>query len=171
MLDFIRPEMRAAIHRWGETGGALVVTLVGIWWGLTGPGWVPWAGWLLALVGAGLTLGAAQRARFAAPGIATGVVEVIEGEIRYLGPRGGGVVAIDHVLALSLSADAQFWLLEAFDGTILAIPRAATGHPALFDAFAQLPGFEMKRLLRMVDDGPAPRARLIWRHPTRRLLT
>lgn len=171
MADFLRPAARAALHRWAETGAALVVALAGVWWALAGPGAVHWLGWLLAALGAGLALGAVQRARFAAPGMGSGLIEVVEREVRYFGPRGGGVVALDTMLALSLSADAQYWLVESFDGTVLAIPRAASGHEALFDAFAALPGLDMQRLLRILAQGPAPRVRLVWRHPARRLLT
>lgn len=171
MPDFIRPEARDTINRWAETGAALVLAVVGLWWALSGPGIVHWAGWILALIGAGLALGAIQRARFAAKGLGTGLIEVIEGEIRYFGPRGGGVLALDQLLQLSLSADGAYWLVESHEGSILAIPRDAAGHPALFDAFAALPGLDMARLLRIVEQGPAPRARLIWRHPDRRLLT
>ncbi len=167
----IRPEALTLLRRWGETGAAAALALAGIWWAVQGPGVVYGLGWVLAALGAGLAFGAVQRARFAARGGASGLIEVIEGEIRYFGPRGGGIVALDQMLALSLSADTQFWLVEAFDGTVLVIPRAATGHAALFDAFAALPGLDMPRLLRIVAQGPAPRARQIWRHPHRRLLT
>lgn len=171
MSDFLRPEARAFLQRWAETGAALALTLGGLWWALSGPGPVHWLGWLPAALGAALTLGAVQRVRFRARGMGSGVIEVVEREVRYFGPRGGGVVALDALLALSLSADAQYWLVESFDGEVLAIPRAASGHEALFDAFAALPGLDMALLLRVVGQGPAPRARLVWRHPARRLLT
>lgn len=171
MSDFLRPQARATLRRWAETGAALALALGGLWWALSGPGPVHWLGWLLVVLGGGLALGAVQRARFAAPGMGSGLIEVVEREVRYFGPRGGGVVALDTMLALSLSADAEYWLVESFDGTVLAIPRAASGHEALFDAFAALPGLDMARLLRTVAQGPAPRVRLVWRHPTRRLLT
>ncbi|MCA0204432.1 hypothetical protein [Pararhodobacter sp.] len=171
MTRFIRPAARAALRRWAETGAALALVLAGLWWGFSGPGPVHWLGWALALLGVGLTIGAVQRALFAAGGLGSGLIEVVEGEVRYFGPRGGGVLALDLMVALSLSADAAYWLVEGKDGTVLVIPRAASGHEALFDAFAALPGFDMARLLRMVAQGPAPRARLVWRHPDRRLLT
>lgn len=171
MADFLRPAARAGLQRWGETGAALALAAAGVWWALSGPGPVHWLGWVLAALGAALAIGAIQRARFAARGLGTGLIEVVEREVRYFGPRGGGVVALDLMLALSLSADAQYWLVESRDGTVLAIPRAASGHEALFDAFAALPGLDMARLLRLVAQGPAPRARLVWRHPDRRLLT
>lgn len=171
MTLFWRPEALATLRRWGETLGALALTALGVWWALQGPGPVYWLGWLLALVGAGLTLGAVQRARFTARGDAAGVIEVIEGEIRYFGPRGGGVIALDLMQTLMLSADGAFWLVESLDGTILAIPRAAKGNEALFDAFAALDGLDMPLLLRTIAQGPAPRARAIWQRRSQRLLT
>ncbi|MCA2013881.1 hypothetical protein [Pararhodobacter sp. CCB-MM2] len=171
MIDFMRPEAKAVIARWAETAVATLLTLIGLWWLWKGPGIVHIGGALLALIGGGLLFSALQRVRFATRNTGVGMVELVEGEIRYFGPRGGGIVVIDHVLALSLSADGSFWLVESFDGSILAIPRDATGAEALFDAFAALPGLDMPRLLRIIAQGPAPRARLIWRHPTRRLLT
>ena len=171
MIDFMRPEAKALLTRWAETAAATLLTLVGLWWLWIGPGIVHLGGGVLALIGAGLVFSALQRLRFSTDSTGVGMVELIEGEIRYLGPRGGGIVVIDHIIALSLSADGSFWLVESFDGSILAIPRDATGAEALFDAFAALPGLDMAHLLRVIAQGPAPRARLIWRHPTRRLLT
>ena len=168
---FWRPEALVLLRRWAETGAALALTALGVWWALQGPGLVYWLGWLLALIGAGLTLGAIQRARFTAPGDGAGVIEVIEGEIRYFGPRGGGVIALEQIQTLMLSADGAFWLVESLEGTILAIPRAAKGHEALFDAFAALDGLDMPLLLRTIAQGPAPRARAIWHRRSRRLLT
>ncbi|MFN4098905.1 MAG: hypothetical protein ACK4GT_03935 [Pararhodobacter sp.] len=171
MADFLRPPARAFIARWTETGGALALTFLGLWWAFSGPGPIYWLGWIPALLGAGLTVGAVQRARFASRGAGSGVVEVIEGEIRYFGPRGGGIVPLDGMLTLSISSDAEYWLIEAAEGQILVIPRAAAGHPALFDAFGALPGFDMQRLLRLVAQGPSTRVQIIWQHPARRLLT
>ena len=116
MTRFIRPAARAALRRWAETGAALALVLAGLWWGFSGPGPVHWLGWALALLGVGLTIGAVQRALFAAGGLGSGLIEVVEGEVRYFGPRGGGVLALDLMVALSLSADAAYWLVEGKDG-------------------------------------------------------
>ena len=173
MADAIRPEARALLRRWGEVLATLAVAGLGVWWAMTGIGLPRWLGWATAALGAGLSFGAIQRARFTRTDItpAPGIVELDEGEIRYLGPRGGGVVALDAILALSLSADSRFWLVESADGTVLVIPRAATGSAALFDAFAALPGLDMTRLLRVSAQGPAPRAQVIWERTTHPLLT
>ena len=173
MPDPIRPEARAVLRRWGEVLATLALVALALWWALTGLGAVRWLGWALVALAAALLFGAVQRARFSGPGLAPGpgIVELDEGEIRYLGPRGGGVVALDAILALSISADARFWLVESADGAVLVIPRDATGAAALFDAFAGLPGLDMTRLLRLGAQGPAPHAQMIWQRSAHRLLT
>jgi hypothetical protein len=175
MSDLIRPEARALLRRWAETLVAVAVAGLGLFWALTGFGVIRWAGWGIVAFGLMLLWGALQRARFALRGdgadLGPGMVQIIESEIRYFGPRGGGFAAIDALVALSLSADGGYWLVEAEDGRILAIPRAAAGAEALFDAFARLPGLDMARLLRILSQEPGARARMIWHRNTRSLLT
>ena len=118
-----------------------------------------------------LTFGAVQRARFHRPGQAPGLVELDEGEVRYLGPRGGGVLALDRMASLSISADRRFWLAESLDGGILAVPCTAQGSEVLFDAFSTLPGLDMERLLRLAAQPPGERAQTIWQRRALHLLT
>ncbi|WP_323037859.1 hypothetical protein [Pararhodobacter sp.] len=171
MIDFIRPAARRALRRWGEPLIAAAITALGAFWALTSYGLVQWLGWLIIVLGLALLWSALQRARFNTQGAGPGVVQVVEGEIRFFGPRGGGFAAIDSIVALSLSADTGFWLIEAEDGQILVVPRAATGAEALFDAFTRLPGLDMESLLRSLAQDPAARAHTIWRRTTRTLLT
>lgn len=170
-MSLIRPEVAALLARWREVLAALALALLGLWWALGSPGLLGWLGWGGVVLGLGLALGALQRMRFAVAGEAPGIVELDEGEIRYFGPRGGGVLALDQIAALSLSADAGFWLIETGAGSILAIPRAARGGEALFDAFASLPGLDIPALLRAVAQGPGARVRPVWRRPVHALLT
>jgi len=167
----IRPELLATLTRWREVLAALAVAVLALWWALGSYGLMAGLGWAGVALGAGLALGAVQRMRFAPQGEAPGIVEIDEGEIRYLGPRGGGIVALDQIEALSLSADAGFWLIEVDNGQILAIPRAAQGSEGLFDAFSSLPGLEIAHLLRVLAQGQAPRVRPVWRRPVHALLT
>lgn len=167
----IRPEVAALLHRWREVLAALVLTTLALWWALGSFGLMRWLGWGGVALGVALALGALQRLRFAPAGVAPGIVEIDEAEIRYLGPRGGGMVALDQIAALSLSADAGFWLIERDSGAILAIPRAAQGSEGLFDAFSSLPGLEIAVLLRTLEQGQAPRVRPVWRRPLHALLT
>jgi hypothetical protein len=171
MIDFIRPAARQALHRWRETLLAALVAALGLFWSLTSIGLVQWFGWLVTLLGLAMLWSAIQRMRFVTRGAGPGVVQVVEGEIRYFGPRGGGFAAVDAIIALSLSADGSYWLVEAEDGQILVVPRAASGAEALFDAFTRLPGLEMEQLLRILAQDPAAQARTIWRRSARTLLT
>ena len=159
------------VARWTETGVALALTALGAWWGWTGLGLVRWGGIILALIGAALAFGAIQRARFNRPGQAPGIVELDEGEVRYFGPRGGGVVALERMASLSISADRRLWLAESLDGAILAIPCTAQGSEVLFDAFSTLPGLDMERLLRLAAQPPGERAQTIWQRRALHLLT
>ncbi|HPD93250.1 MAG: hypothetical protein H6900_00555 [Rhodobacter sp.] len=171
MAGFLRPQARAALARWAETGIALAVTGLGAWWAWTGLGLLRWGAIALAVIGAALTFGAVQRARFHRPGQAPGLVELDEGEVRYLGPRGGGVLALDRMASLSISADRRFWLAESLDGGILAVPCTAQGSEVLFDAFSTLPGLDMERLLRLAAQPPGERAQTIWQRRALHLLT
>jgi hypothetical protein len=171
MIDFIRPEAQRALRRWSERLMALLIMLVGLFWSIGGHGLLQWLGWLITILGLALFWSAFQRARFRSKGAGPGVVQVVEGEIRYFGPRGGGFTAIDAIVTLSLSADGSFFLVEAEDGEIMVVPRAATGAESLFDAFARLPGLEMAHLLRILAQEPAAQTRTIWRRSARALLT
>ena len=171
MIDFIRPAARKALRRWGETLVAGVVTILGLYWSFAGLGLLQWVGWLVTAFGLALIWSAVQRARFVPRGEGPGVMQIIEGELRYFGPRGGGFAAIDAINALSLSADGGYWLVEAENTEILVVPRTATGAEALFDAFARLPGLEMEHLLRVIAQDPTAQARTIWRRNARTLLT
>ena len=74
------------------------------------------------------------------------------------------------------------WRLRQHDGQALLIPVSAMGAERLFDAFAALPGMDTGVLVAAVDPvvGPASEnravvsiadSRVIWRHPTRAVLT
>lgn len=167
----IRPEALVWLHRWREVLVALALAGFALWWALGSYGVMRWLGWGGVVLAAALAVGAVQRLRFASDGEAPGIVEIDEAEIRYFGPRGGGVVALDQIAALALSADAGFWLIERDSGEILAIPRAAQGSEDLFDAFSSLPGLEIAGLLRALAQGQAPRVRPVWRRPASTLLT
>ncbi|MFV0491734.1 MAG: hypothetical protein ACK5M4_07935 [Pseudorhodobacter sp.] len=179
----IRPELRAALWRAREVWGAAALGVPGLWFMTLG-------GWFLTPLGVILIVAALvfgvigwRRMRFMAEGQGgSGLVEVIEGQIRYFGPAFGGMVAIPDIgeLALQHVRGRRFWRLVAADG-ILLIPIDAEGAGALFDAFASLPGLDMPELLAILEekDPPAhtflqlaqPETRLIWRRRSRPVLT
>ena len=171
MAELIRPQARKALNRWRGTLIACGVMVLGVYWSLTAFGALKWLGWVLIVIGASLLWTALQRARFRARGEGPGVVQVVEGEIRYFGPRGGGFAALDTIAALSLGAGGDSWLIESLGGEVLVIPRAAAGAEELFDLFASLPGLNMATLLRILAQDPLPRAQTIWRRNLAALLT
>lgn len=165
----IRPELRAWATRHAEAlaaGGALALAL---WVGTRG-------GWFLAGIGVAfgaLALGwavlALARARFALPISEPGVVEIDEGRIGYFGAGGavlGGYVALEDLAEIRLLRlrGHQYWRLKSADGQALLIPTAAAGAPALYDAFASLPGIEMRRLTSALDT--SANAQSLWQRRT-----
>jgi hypothetical protein len=169
-MSLVRPEARAAMWRWREVLAGAGVLAVGLWWALGTAGLLPWLGGALALAGGALIAAGIQRARFRGTGGGPGVVLVDEGRITYLGPFTGGTVALADLTALRLDPAARppHWLLDQPGQPALAVPLAAEGADALFDAFATLPGIRTERMLaemRRGGDHPV----VIWQAPTARL--
>lgn len=143
-MSLLRPAVRAGMHRWREVIAAAGAALAGLW--LIGLG-----GWLLVPLGAlvvaaalGWGLTALRRMRFARAVSAPGIVEVDEGQISYFGPTFGGVLALDDVAEIRLTAfhGACQWRLRTLDNQVLLIPVTASGSERLYDAFAALPGVD-----------------------------
>jgi hypothetical protein len=84
-------------------------------------------------------------------GEGAGVVDIREERIAYLGPRTGGVVALDELTAIAVEPGraGASWVLRAEDGAALRIPMGAVGAGSLVDAFAALPGFDPARAARV----------------------
>lgn len=160
----IRPELRALAWRWREALAGLALVLAGLWALAQPAALIKVLGGLVALAGLALVVIGVRRARFAGGAIsAPGVVGITERQIVYMAPEGGGFVALDEIASLSLSADGGYWLIGTSDGSVLAVPLAARGAEALFDAFAALPGIDMARLSRAARAGPAAHDRPLWR--------
>ncbi|MFC7705695.1 hypothetical protein ACFQXB_16015 [Plastorhodobacter daqingensis] len=152
-MSFVRPEVAAVVHRWREVIVAGAVLCAGTW--LMGRG-----GWLLAalggvalVAGGALLVVALRRLRFQRAVTDPGVVEVLEGQISYMGPETGGWVALSDLAEIAHARDGSgsAWWLRETGGRSLAIPVAAQGAGQLFDVFAALPGMDMQRLLRVLD--------------------
>ncbi|WP_102226054.1 hypothetical protein [Acidimangrovimonas sediminis] len=163
-MAFLRPEATALLHRWREAIAAAAIAAGGVWIVFWGGYFFAALGAAIALTGAGLGLIARRRMRFARGTGAPGLVEVVEGQIGYFGPHGGGYVALADLdeLALVSRGSGRAWRLAQGDGTLLAIPVDAAGAEALFDAFAGLPGLETPALIAALD-GPELAARIVWR--------
>jgi len=169
----MRPEAAALLTRWREAGGAVLVVLLGLWVAGFG-GWFYMAiGALIAVVGLSGLVIALRRMRFQRAVDQPGVVEVDEGEVRYLGPHGGGFAAIPEIVSVELIADLagrRWWRLSESGGNVLSVPVAAEGAAALFDVFARLPGLSTGELV-LVLDRPGRQAITVWRRSGHRALT
>jgi hypothetical protein len=97
------------------------------------------------IVGGAIGLTGWRRMRFSTITDAPGVVEVDEGQIRYLGPQIGGEVGLPDLAEIRLVSlrGKRLWRLRQVDGQTILIPIDALGADALFDAFASLPGIDM----------------------------
>ncbi|ULB08526.1 hypothetical protein ORIO_01040 [Cereibacter azotoformans] len=188
-MSFLRPEVQALLLRWREPAAAAGGMALALWLGSFG-GWffVP-LGALIFAASVAWGIIALRRMRFRQAAGAPGLVELDEGQIGYLGPEWGGFVALDDLEELRLVTirGERHWRLAQSDGQVLAIPVGAEGAERLFDAFATLPGFEMRVLLAALDTPPsaAPTGpnvislssqaptmgRVIWRRPARAVLT
>ena len=165
MADFIRPELTAQLRRHRDLLGALVLVALGLWAALGALGILRWLGYAVALAGLALAWTALQRLRFRPMGAGPGVVQVVEGEIRYFGPETGAFIALQDMDALSLSSDGRLWLIDTMDRQRHALPRAAQGAESLFDAFASLPGLAIEPVLRATARAPTERAQRLWTRP------
>jgi hypothetical protein len=187
-MSFIRPQAAATLARWREPGLALGAVGMGLWIVQLGGVFFAGLGAGIAAISAAIALLALRRMRFQHPANAPGIVQVIEGQLSYLGPTAGGFMALDDLKNLSLiwappqvseraepdlpqigpeqfGKKTRMWRLCAQDGTVLLVPVAARGADKLFDAFASLPGLSSQRLAAaMAQREPGP-ALLLWRRP------
>ncbi|MDH3262745.1 MAG: hypothetical protein OEM24_01975 [Paracoccaceae bacterium] len=173
MTGFLRPEALAALARWREVAGALVFAAFGLWVATFGGWFFQGVGLILALAGLWGAVIAFRRMQFRRAVEQPGIVEVDEGQVRYLGPHGGGFAALPEVVELELLSDLsgrRWWRLREAGGNHLAVPVAAEGADQLFDAFARLPGLSPAALLAALDD-PQSKAVTVWRRAARRALT
>jgi len=168
-MSFIRPEAKLALWRWREVLVAGLVLLVGISW-ISGPGGLlGWMGWVLVAVSIALAVIGVQRVRFRTGAGGPGVVTIDEGQITYLGPLTGGMVATREIerLALDPTADPAHWVLDQPGQPVLHIPVNAEGAEALFDVFSALPGLKTEQMLAELNGG-ATHPVVIWeRRPMR----
>ncbi|MBZ4690751.1 MAG: hypothetical protein JG765_2002 [Cereibacter sp.] len=186
-MSLLRPEARAALHRWREVIAAGAAALAGLWL-------IRLGGWFLIPLGV-LVIGlcavwavmAWRRMQFAQEVQAPGVVEVDEGQVGYMGPTFGGYVALEELQELRLLTlhGQRMWRLKQSDGQLLLIPVAAQGAERLFDAFGALPGMDTQTLVAaLAPPKGASAARglslssetgqigpVIWRRPLRAVLT
>ncbi|MCG7520279.1 hypothetical protein [Ruegeria sp. Ofav3-42] len=162
-MSFIRPEAKLALWRWREVLIAGIILLVGLSW-ISGPGGLlGWLGWVLIAVSAALAVVGVQRARFRTGAGGPGLVTIDEGQITYLGPLDGGIVATREIerLALDPTSSPAHWVLDQPGQPTLHIPVNAEGAEALFDVFSALPGLKTEQMLSELNGG-ATHPVVIW---------
>ncbi len=170
-MAFIRPEALATLKRWREALVIGAILVLGLWWGLTGLGFIALTGWALVVISAALLYAAIQRARFRGGHGGLGVVEIDERQIAYLAPIGGGILSLDALTEIAVAPDRAglpVWQLRA-GMEILTIPASAEGTDALFDMLTALPGANIEAAIRMSHDKPTNRV-VIWTGQTIRRL-
>lgn len=171
-MSFIRPELRAAAHRWREVLLGAGLAAFGGWiasWG--GLFYLPTGLGLLA-IGVGWAVLAWRRVRFLQAGEAPGFVRVTEAQIAYLGPRVGGFVGLPDLAEIRLLTlrGRRIWRLKQGDGQMLHIPVEAEGADTLFDAFAALPGLDTAALLAALGSEAASDSKVVALNEVDRLI-
>ena len=172
----IRPQITALLSRWSEAIVAAAIALCGLWLALRGGWFFAALGLALMLVGGSLAIGAWRRLPFRRPIDAPGVVDLVEGSIRYYGATEmGGEIALrdlTEIRLLRLDGHAH-WRLRSADGQALLIPVDAAGSDTLAHAFTALPGLDMgavsQALAHVADQSDAMRT--VWRRSDRGGLT
>lgn len=172
----IRPALRDWLRRQAEPLSALAVSAFGLWLALRGGWFFLLLGAFVVLIGAALLVGAWRRLPFRRPVDAPGVVEVVEGAIRFYGAHTlGGEIALRDLVEIRLLRlkGHGHWRLRNAAGEALLIPVDAAGADALAHAFTALPGLDMGEvsaaLAHVADQSDA--VRTVWRRPVRRGLT
>ena len=161
----IRPDLRTLLRGRAELLVHVGVTLLGLWLAFLG-------GWFFALVGGGvilvgvsLTIGALRHLPFRRPIAGPGVVELVEGAVRYYGATepGGEIALRDLVEIRLLRLDGRdHWRLRTRDGQALLVPVDARGADQLADAFAQLPGLDLGHVSAALSQKGGPSLRIVW---------
>lgn len=170
-MSFVRPEARAAMMRWRETLAGVAASAVGLYLVLTayGAGFLIGAGLLAG--GVALTAAGVQRARFRQGGGGAGIVQVVEGQIAYFGPFGGGTVAQDALEWIDLEPGVgghPVWVLIETTGNRIEVPSNAEGADDLFDVFAALPGLDTRAAVKRLTH-PVRERTPVWRRDAPRL--
>lgn len=149
LSQIIRPEARAFLTRWRDVIVALAIGGLGLYWGLTSGGLVLVFGWALVILALMLGWSALQRMGFATADEDPGIVQVVEGQISYMSPTGGGFASLSELVEIRLAriGASRVWVLVSEGWPDLQIPVGAAGTEALFDAFTTLPGMRSGALI------------------------
>ncbi len=167
-MGLIRPELREWLRPRQEMLVAALCVIVS--------GWIAsWGGWFFAGLGflgfaisVGWLLGSWRRLAFHRDIAAPGLVEIVEGEVRYFGARAiGGTLALrdlNEIRLLRLNGQ-DYWRLKTQGGEALLIPVEAKGADRLADAFSALPGLDLGRVSAALAQKGGPSLRIVWTAP------
>lgn len=153
-MSLIRPEARAALWRWREVLIGALITALGANWAFGSFGVMGWLGWLVLAVGLALLVAGLQRARVKPRRGGPGVIELDEGQLAYLHPENGAIVALPAVIRIEIETtgagpfeDDLFWRFFQNNGYSARIPASAVGSERLFDALAGFPGADYRQVI------------------------
>ncbi|MDO5606391.1 MAG: hypothetical protein Q4G25_14640 [Paracoccus sp. (in: a-proteobacteria)] len=167
-MALIRPEIVAWFAPRRELVAAIALMSAGLWLAARA-GWLAIGlGLVLAVTGAIWAQGAWRRLSFRREIAAPGVVEIVEGEVRFFAPRAlGGAVALRDLAEIRLIRlnGHDHWRLKSRAGEALLIPVEARGAEGLADAFAALPGLDMGRVSAALNQRGGPSLRIVWTAP------
>lgn len=166
-MSFVRPEAADSLWRWREVLAGCASLGIGGWLAATTYGALFLIGCGALVAGLALIAAGVQRGRFRAGGGGQGVVDVDERQITYFGPFGGGSMAVEDLVEVSLDGSGN-WLLRDAKGQHLLIPIKAEGADTLFDAFTALPGLSGGRLIEAIGASPSVYT-MVWAKPHGRL--
>ena len=174
-MSLIRPEVRAALWRWREVLIGAGVTALGANWAFTSYGLLGWLGWPVLIVGLGFLVAGLQRARVKPRSGGPGMIELDEGQLTYLHPENGLIVALPAVTRIEIEttgdgpfADDLYWRFFATGGQAARIPASAVGADRLFDALASFPGADYQMVIE-ASGSTSPHVFVIWQKEARRL--
>lgn len=166
-MTLIRPELTAWAKRWSEVLAGLAIMIFGLWALQANDRFFQFLAGLVIVVGLATAFIGWRRLRFQRPGIAPGIVQLVEGQISYFGPDSGGFIPLREIVELHLIEDGTQWLLISDQDASLEIPVAASGAEVLFDAFAHLPGLRMQSVLTALNNPEPAHRQTLWLHPSR----
>lgn len=164
----IRPELRAWLSRWSEALVALGVAAFGLLVLSRGGYFFLALGGLILLVGVALALGAWRRLPFRRAVDAPGLVEIVEGAVRFYGATElGGEIALRDLVEIRLlrMQGRSHWRLRSLSGEALLVPVDAAGAEGLAHAFTALPGLQMGAVSAALAHFPeqAEAMHVVWR--------
>lgn len=174
-MNFIRPEVRAALWRWREVLAGLAIVAVGFALVSGAYGLLPMIGGVIVFIGFLLVAAGVQRGRVKPRSGGQGLIELDEGRLTFLNREQGAIVELPEVLRIEIittgagpAEDDLFWVFHTTSGQVARIPGAAVGSEKLFDALAAFPGADYSKVIA-ASGSTEDNVFVIWQKDRRRL--